>query len=330
MALVAVFAALRLVSTTGSKDSLSIDRRCHGGVCAPGPAAARPSLSLLWTTASTRDGSACTADIDCRKVSTGVQVAIACAVNPASALPALVNLPDVPYASNQTAADLKQPNLCGAFLACDRMTQWMQRRTDRLPQTILHVTTCARRGGLHLDSSCSHSTETQRVTRAHVQLSERAQRAGWLGFLAISSSLGVSPLRNQDNQVEEDYTSASDPLDPVFYSTCYQFVRSPVSGFLDVPAWTYEPPTWAVGVQCVECALNNSRCRRDVSQVPDWTTTGAIGSTDVSQPERPAASTATSSTHSAAPLHSKRSSVEPAQRWYLSRGSSSNGLKLRS
>jgi hypothetical protein len=85
---------------------------------------------------------------------------------------------------------------------------------------------------------------------------------------------GVNPLRNQDNQVEEDYTIASDPLDPVFYSTCYQFV--PVGGFLDITPWSYSPPTWAVGDQCVDCAFHASLSGLNVTQVPDWTTPGAL------------------------------------------------------
>lgn len=62
---------------------------------------------------------------------------------------------------------------------------------------------------------------------------------------------GLTPYRDQDFQVEEDYVITTDPKDPGFYSTCW--VRLAPGGFLPSPAPVVPKPVWRVGEQCVSC-----------------------------------------------------------------------------
>ena len=79
---------------------------------------------------------------------------------------------------------------------------------------------------------------------------------------------GVRPSRNQDNQVEEDWTIATEPEDPVFYSTCFSLV--PAGGFLDVPPLVQQEVPWATGDACLACEFHDALRQLNDSQVPYW------------------------------------------------------------
>lgn len=79
---------------------------------------------------------------------------------------------------------------------------------------------------------------------------------------------GVRPFRNQDNQVEEDWTIATEPEDPVFYSTCFSLV--PAGGFLDVPPLVQQEVPWATGDACLACDFHDALRQLNDSQVPHW------------------------------------------------------------
>lgn len=117
---------------------------------------------------------------------------------------------------------------------------------------------------------CRGFSVYERLTNNCTKAPGNNLRPGMFGQLNEDDFIcfGVSPLRNQDNQVEEDYTIASDPQDPVFYSTCFQFV--PVGGFLNVPPITYTPPSWSVGDKCIDCDFYASLSKLNYTQIPDW------------------------------------------------------------
>lgn len=75
-------------------------------------------------------------------------------------------------------------------------------------------------------------------------------------------------MRNQDNQVEEDYRVASEPADPVFYSTCWQMDQD--RGFLNVPKIEPTVPKWDAGDQCVSCTFHATLAKVNQSAVPNW------------------------------------------------------------
>jgi len=63
---------------------------------------------------------------------------------------------------------------------------------------------------------------------------------------------GLTPYRDQDFQVAEDYTINTDPKQPGFYSTCW--VRLAPGGFLPgYPQPLKRAPLWRVGQQCLSC-----------------------------------------------------------------------------
>ena len=188
-----------------------------------------------------RDASQCVTD--CLKLGTsctGVQIVRA--QNPSNTLYAMPNIPFTPYRYNQTAQDLSGGNNVKAGLLDPCMIQDVQARTER-GCTAPSLTSCSLTG-------------------------TKALTLGPNDFVCF----GLRPLRNQDNQVEEDYRIAFEPQDPAFYSTCLAVV--PPGGFLNIPPVVYTPPSWDQGDSCVKCSFQQSLLSVNMTQSPDWT--GAI------------------------------------------------------
>jgi hypothetical protein len=91
---------------------------------------------------------------------------------------------------------------------------------------------------------------------------------------------GTRPLRNQDNQVEEDYRTAIEPADPIWYSTVLAVV--PPGGFLNIPPDVYTPPSWNQRESCIDCAFQSSLLKVNITQSPDWTVSLATTCMDCS------------------------------------------------
>jgi hypothetical protein len=81
---------------------------------------------------------------------------------------------------------------------------------------------------------------------------------------------GLTPYRDQDFQVAEDYVISTDPRDPGFYSTCW--VRLAPGGFLPYPPPATPAPVWRVGEQCLSCdwLANTLPTFPKSSSAPPW------------------------------------------------------------
>ena len=88
---------------------------------------------------------------------------------------------------------------------------------------------------------------------------------------------GLKPMRNQDNQVEEDYRIAFEKDDPAWYSTCLALVTP--GGFVNIAESPYVAPDWQQGETCISCEFQKKIGALNSTIAVDWTTPGAIAST---------------------------------------------------
>ena len=176
-----------------------------------------------------RSAQPCINDCIARGYAGCTAVQVVRAVNPPAALPYTVNWPLIPYIYNQTKIDSGEFNPCGMLSVHDRTTK-----------------------------GCTAAPSWN--ARPNM-FSPPLTSDDYICY-------GLIPARNQDNQVEEDYRIASEPSDPVFYSTCFQLV--PAGGFLDVPPITYTVPDWSTGDACLDCTFHANLTSLNYTQIVDW------------------------------------------------------------
>jgi hypothetical protein len=187
--------------------------------------------------------------------------------NPPGAFNPTVNIPYIPYNYDQAAIDAGGPNPCGQLSVDARVTQGCPESVPKYSSYWCDPTNAP--GGMNLGPN---------------------------DFMCY----GLIPMRNQDNQVEEDYTIATEPVDPVFYSTCFEIVPPGQSlscssasqqllrmfcfslllpslvllrsgGFLNSVPYQYVPPSWDANDVCVDCDFHKKLYKLNNTQVPDWT-----------------------------------------------------------
>lgn len=185
----------------------------------------------------TRDASQCIQECQTRGASNCNAVQVVRYTVPSQAFQTVPNIPFTPYTYNATLIDAGGPNPCGQLSVADRVAQ-----------------------------GCPETPVEKRTYWCD-------PRSGVPGGLSMKADdymcFGLRPMRNQDNQVEEDYQIATETVDPAFYSTCYSII--PPGGFLNTPPIVYTPPSWNVGDGCIDCAFHSSMTNLNTTQSPLWT-----------------------------------------------------------